>query len=296
MGFRTVIRRLNDANSVTHGVVTTGLTAGLAAIEPRRLTTGRRVAYRSAIAALTAWTVWASLRPTAEPDLVGPIGRGALATGAAGAAFGLAEAGEALDARLHDGLVRRGSHHPRWWLVAGQAALSLGAWWIGRGRPRGAGPELDEHASAAAAVELPREVRALAELLLSATDDHGAPELRAQRADARLVRDDPEAPFWPWLSLETAPEGPRAVPGTATFPVLGRYRALDDRTFDVRLRVEGGRIDGLHIEEGDDWTPEDRERWDDTDRDLSALAGWPTADAIELFIETAHGHRPVAPR
>ncbi len=294
MGFRATVRRLNDANSVTHGVVTTVLTAGLAAIEPRRLTTGRRVAYRSAIAALTAWTVWASLRPADEPDLLGPIGRGAVATGAGGTAFGLAEAGEALDARLHDGLVRAGARRPRLWLVAGQALLSLGSWWVGRQGTR-ADSEHTEDAAPADHVELTAELRALAELLLSATDDHGAPALRAQLVDARLVRDDPEEAFWPWLSLETPTEGPRAVPGTATFPVLGRYRTLDDRSFDVRLRVEGGRIDGLHIDEGDDWTDEQRTRWDEADLDLSALGSWPTADALELFIETPDGYRSAAP-
>lgn len=294
MGFRATVRRLNDANSVTHGVVTTVLTAGLAAIEPRRLTTGRRVAYRSAIAALTAWTVWASLRPADEPDLLGPIGRGAVATGAGGTAFGLAEAGEALDARLHDGLVRAGARRPRLWLVAGQALLSLGSWWVGRQGTR-ADSERTEDAEPADHVELTAELRALAELLLSATDDHGAPALRAQLVDARLVRDDPEEAFWPWLSLETPTEGPRAVPGTATFPVLGRYRTLDDRSFDVRLRVEGGRIDGLHIDEGDDWTDEQRTRWDEADLDLSALGSWPTADALELFIETPDGYRSAAP-
>lgn len=293
MGFRETVRRLNDANSVTHGVVTTVLTAGLAAIEPRRLTTGRRVAYRSAIAALTAWTVWASLRPADEPDLLGPIGRGAVATGAGGTAFGLAEAGEALDARLHDGLVRAGARRARLWLVAGQALLSLGSWWVGRQGTR-ADSERTEDAAPADHVELTAELRALAELLLSATDDHGAPALRAQLVDARLVRDDPEEAFWPWLSLETPTEGPRAVPGTATFPVLGRYRTLDDRSFDVRLRVEGGRIDGLHIDEGDDWTDEQRTRWDEADLDLSALGSWPTADALELFIETPDGYRSAA--
>lgn len=293
MGFRETVRRLNDANSVTHGVVTTVLTAGLAAIEPRRLTTGRRVAYRSAIAALTAWAVWASLRPADEPDLLGPIGRGAVATGAGGTAFGLAEAGEALDARLHDGLVRAGARRPRLWLVAGQALLSLGSWWVGRQGTR-ADSERTDDAEPADHVELTAELRALAELLLSATDDHGAPALRAQLVDARLVRDDPEEAFWPWLSLETPTEGPRAVPGTATFPVLGRYRTLDDRSFDVRLRVEGGRIDGLHIDEGDDWTDEQRTRWDEADLDLRALGSWPTADALELFIETPDGYRSAA--
>ncbi|WP_101846035.1 hypothetical protein [Zhihengliuella sp. ISTPL4] len=291
MGFRTTIRRLNDANSITHGVVATALTAGLAAVEPRRLTTGRRVVYRSAIAALTAWTVWASLRPADEPDFLGPIGRGAVAAGAGGTAFGLAEAGEALDARLRDGLGRAGARRPRLWLVAGQAILSLGSWWVGRQSARVSAAEDSEDAATADLVEIPTELRALAELLLSATDDHGAPALRAQLAEARLVRDAPEEPFWPWVSMETASEGPRAVPGTATFPVLGRFRALDDRTFDVRLRVEGGRIDGLHVDEGADWTADERARWDEAERDLSALGVWPTADAIDLFIETPDGYR-----
>lgn len=143
------IDRLNDSRSVTHGVVSTGVVAGLALIEPRRLTTGRRLAYRGVIAAATAWMVWAGLRPRAGIDPFGQRRRAAAAAGAAGAALGLARAGEALDARVHDRLARAGARRPRLWIVIGEAAIAAAGWWASRAADRldpdvagfGEGPE-----------------------------------------------------------------------------------------------------------------------------------------------------------
>src|SRR5699024_2920497 len=74
-----------------------------------------------------------SLRPINEDfDLIGPVGRAAITTGSAGAAFGFTEVGEALDARLHDKIKRAGARRPRLWLAAGEGAVAATAWWLGR--------------------------------------------------------------------------------------------------------------------------------------------------------------------
>ncbi|GAA4195758.1 hypothetical protein GCM10022219_21340 [Microbacterium oryzae] len=125
-----MLAQLNDVNSVANGLVSTAATAGLTLIDPRKLTAGRRAAYRGAIAALTAWVAWTALR---EDDVaVSPGARVGITTGAAGAVLGFAELGEALDARMHDGLVRAGAARPRLWLAAAAAVLSLVSWWGGR--------------------------------------------------------------------------------------------------------------------------------------------------------------------
>ncbi|MBO1900864.1 hypothetical protein J4H92_02740 [Leucobacter weissii] len=320
MGIRGVLRRVNDPSSVPHGVVSTALVAGLALVEPRRLTTGRRLVYRVGIAAMTAWMVWASLRPKSDEtvdsagpvpllgpvdpaasfgslgpaDPLGPLGRAAVATGAAGAALGIAEAGEALDARLHDGLVRAGARRPRLWLAAGEAALSIAAWWAARRLDRvSIDTEYAFEEPARALVELPGELRDLALHVLSATEDHGAPRLREQLAAARAISFDDGAIEISFAQFDTPTDLPRAVPGNGVFPVIGRFRALDSRTFDIRIFVDEGRLESIHIDEGADWTPEERDDWDDAGRDVGELEAWPAPADVELLSETESGYRPL---
>lgn len=297
MGFRGVSRRLNDPNSVAHGVVSTGLVAGLALIEPRRLTTGRRLAYRGAAAAVTAWTVWASLRPRtdSDPDPIGSIGRAAVTTGAAGAALGFAEAGEAIDARVHDRLARAGARHPRLWLALGEAAFSVAAWWTSRLGDRIDPEDIDAvEGPVRALVDLPEELRAVVSLVLSTTDEHGAPQLREQLSAARVISFDAGAIEVSFAQFDIPEDMPRAVPGTARFPVIGRFRALDDRTFDVRVFAEDGRLESVHIDEGADWTPEERDAWYESGHDLSELTTWPRPEDIELLAETEAGYQSLS--
>jgi hypothetical protein len=136
-----VVAQLNDVNSVANGLVSTALSAGLTLIDPRKLTVGRRAAYRAAIAALTAWVTWTALRADEAP--VSPSTRAGITAAATGAVLGFAELGEALDARMHDGLARAGAARPRLWLAAAAAVLSLVSWWGGRtaDRRRPGGPE-----------------------------------------------------------------------------------------------------------------------------------------------------------
>lgn len=293
MELRRLLSHVNDPNHPAHGVISTALVAGLTLVDPRPLTTGRRLVYRGAVAALTAWTVAVSLRSADEIGVIPPAGRAAITVGAAGAALGVAEAGEALDARMHDRLARSGARRPRVWLAAGGAVLSLAAWWLGRlsDSAQSAGEDSEPED---VLIELPDDVRTLAERVLSATDAFGAPELRAQLAQARLIdeREEPGATFWPSARLHVPDGSPRAVPGEATFPVIGRFRALDDRTFDLRVLVVAGRLDSLHVEESADWTSEDWDGWYGAGRDLDELGAWPAPDGLELLIETKDGWSP----
>lgn len=282
-----------------HGVVSTGLVAALALVEPRKLTTGRRLGYRVGVAAVAAWTMWVSLRTSKNtgPDLLGPVGRVAVTTGAAGAVFGFAEAGEAIDARLHDGLVRVGARRPRLWLAAGEAALSALAWGMGRVSDRAGVDDLDDFEEPERAlIDMPAGLREMASHVLSATDGHGAPELREQLAGARVVSFGDGALDISFAQFDTPKGLPRAVPGDATFPAIGGFRALGNRTFDIRIFVEDGRLESIRIDEGADWSDEARDSWNNTGRDLSELMGWPAPGDIELLIETATGYKPVTNR
>ncbi|MGZ0710595.1 hypothetical protein ACWPKO_19890 (plasmid) [Coraliomargarita sp. W4R53] len=287
-----LIARLNDSRSVVHGVTAASLMSALTLVEPRRLSVGRRLAYRCAIAALTAWGVWAQLR-TEDDGTFAPATRAGITIGAAGAALGIAEAGEAMDGRLSDGLVRAGARRPRMILAAASAVVSLGSWWWGTRQTIDASSGDFDEELIEEFVDVPDEVRALVSHFLAASEEFGAPELRAQLAEARAsiyVGEDEDA-FWPGIGFSVRADLPLAVPGDATFPVIGRYRALDSRTFDVYLVIAEGRIGTLAISESRDWTPEEMESWMDAGRGINELQRWPELSELELLIETPAGFR-----
>lgn len=291
MSLRNALARVNDSRSPAHGILSAALVAGLTLIEPRSLSVGRRLAYRGAVAAVTAWTVWAGLRSN-DQGTFSSASRAAIAAGAGGAALGFAEAGEALDGRLRDGLVRAGVSRPRLVLAAAGAVLSIGSWWADRRSVASADVEATFDDSPETLTEVPEEIRTLTARLLEATDSFGAPELRAQLAEARLIHDGDDG-FWSAAQLDVPEHLPRAVPGNATFPVVGRFHALDDRSFDVRIIIENGALASVFVEEGDDWTSERLEAWHDADRGVHELGAWPAADTLELLTETPGGRQPI---
>lgn len=294
---RSALVPLGDANSVTHGVASTAAVAALTLMDPRDLTPGRRLGYRVVVAGLTAWTTWALLRTEAGATLSNDARIG-MVVGAAGAALGAADAGEAIDARLHDGLRSVGVDRPRVPLALAAAAISIGSWWLGR-RSDGAvaaATAVDvEDEPTEELVDVPGDVRALAERLLGTTDDFGAVELRAQLAQARAVRwegPEPEG-FWPGIGFAVPAGAPLAVPGDANLPVIGRYIALDGRSFDVALGVQDGRLAVLSINEARDWSDDERVAWMEAGHGVHELPGWPSPDELELLVETPEGLRPV---
>ncbi|MGM1030152.1 MAG: hypothetical protein ACQEWM_09870 [Actinomycetota bacterium] len=292
---RAALVDLGDADSVAHGVASTAAVAGLTLIDPRDLRPGSRLLYRAVVAGVTAWTTWAVVRTDAAA--LSPGARLGMVVGAAGATLGVAEAGEALDARMHDRLRAAGVGRPRALLAAAAGALSLTGWWLGR---RSSAAEVATVAGGVdeateQLIDVPDDVRAIAERLLAATDGFGAPELRAQLAAGRAAvweGPEPEA-FWPGIGFAVPADAPLAVPGDASFPVIGRYPALDGRSFDVALGVQDGRLAVLSIGEGRDWSDDARIAWMEADRGVHELPGWPSPDALELLIETSEGLRPV---
>lgn len=291
---RRVLARLTDPRSVVHGAASTAAVAALSLVDPRRLGPGARLAYRAAEAALAAWVTWSAFD---DPELRHlPRGtRLSAAMTAAGVTMGLADASEAVDARMTSRMERAGVAQPRLVIAAASTLLSAGVWWLGR---RGAEPAadvvevLDELGDELDPAPLPDAVRAIAAALLGATDGFGASELRAQLDSAQAVvyegaggRDA----FWPGIGFRVDPELPRAVPGNGTFPVIGRFRALEGRTFDAYLVIADGRLDTLAISEGADWTPDDMEAWFTDDRSTEELGAWPDAASLELLAETPQG-------
>ncbi|GAA3652381.1 hypothetical protein [Microbacterium marinilacus] len=136
----------------------------------------------------------------------------------------------------------------------------------------------------------------LVEALLAADEGYGSAELRAQLASARAVRyegPDPDG-FWPGIGLEVPGDLPLAVPGDANFPVVGLYRPLDGRVFEVYLTVLGGRLSTLSISEGRDWTEDEQVEWMEAGRGVHELPGWPVPADLELLVETPGGLRPVS--
>ncbi|GAA3652391.1 hypothetical protein [Microbacterium marinilacus] len=120
---RDAVARLNDTRSVAHGVAWTAVNAAILLIDPRRLGGRGRLLYRLANGVLAAWTAWAAMRTDLRAE-VPAVASAGYAAGAAGVLMAAAEMTESVDARLHDGLARRGVRRPRVLMAAGGAALA----------------------------------------------------------------------------------------------------------------------------------------------------------------------------
>lgn len=297
MELRQILNKLNNPNSLLHGVVSTGAVTALTLVEPRQLTTGRRLAHRGAIAGLAAWSMHAGLRPVNEDDfdVIGPIGRAAITTGTAGAVMGVAEVSEGLDARLHDAVRRTGVSHPRLWLAAGGGAFAAAAWWLGR-RFDGGGVNLDEFLPDApnrTLHEVPDNLRAIISTLLEATDEFAARQLRKQLAEASVYHWDGEVPDFDTAQFHVPNHIARVVPGNYRFPVIGQFTAIEDLPFTIEFFIDDGYLDSVNIERTTDWTQQQEERWEEicaVNPDLDLI---PSPDAVELLVETPSGYQPV---
>lgn len=262
--------------------------AGLGLVRPARLSPGWLLLYRLATAGLAGVTVWSALSRDPFPDERFTVGAG---LGAAGLTMAVAPVAESVDERLHRRLQHAGARHPRRLLAAG--TLLVGALAALLDRRLAAAPiwpaEADDPEQGL--VDVPAEVRALAAALLAQTDQYGAAELRAQLATARaeLYQGPTADGFWAGIGFHTDPALPRAVPGEANFPVIGRYTAIEDRSFEVYITITGGMLANLSISEGSDWGEQDRQSWELADRGIHELTGWPTPTELTFYIETPSG-------
>lgn len=292
---RDLLAALTDSRSAAFAAASSGASAALTLVDPRTLSASGRLGYRVLNAALGAGAVWAATG--ADDDLVPRPLRAGLTVGAAGVVLGAAEVGEALDARIHDALRGAGVTRPRAAMAFGVGAVSLASWWADRRTAQGdqEGDVEREDDDEDLLVALPHAVRALAEGLLAHTDDFGAPALRAQLAAARAEPYEGPVPdgFWPGIGFHVPTDLPLAVPGDANFPVIGRYRALSGRTFDVYLTLTDGRLTTLSVGEGRDWSPDDHIAWMAAGRGVFELPGWPSPAELTYLVETPEGLRPV---
>lgn len=125
------ISRLNDPKSLENGLVMTATTSALTLVDPRRIGVGGRLAYRGALAAITGWATWTAVQSEDESPVPFSAKFGVV-TSAVGITLAFAEAGEALDSKLHDALTRAGVRKPRLVMAAMTAILGFVAWQAGR--------------------------------------------------------------------------------------------------------------------------------------------------------------------
>ncbi len=298
---RTSLRRLGDARSVEHGVVTSAATGALALVDPAALGPRARFALRLANAGLGAVIVWASLRD--EPQLQADTSlRGGLTAGAAGLTLAAAELGEAADARFQHRLRRAGVPAPRVAMALGAVAATAASWWFSkRSADQRELEELerlftDEQSPfETVLVDVPGPIRAVVAALLERTEDHGSYELRAQlqlaRATTLADRTDEAIDL---VASFAVPDGsPLAVPGNANFPVIGRF-TWGGQVFETVLSAQEGRLANVSLVPAGDWTDVELAAWYDQDFDEAELPAWPDPADLEFLVETREGLKPLA--
>lgn len=296
----TSLRRLGDARSVEHGIVTSAATGALALIDPAALGPRARFALRLANAGLGAVVVWASLRD--EPQLQDQRGlRGGLTAGAAGLTLAAAELGEAADARFQHRLERAGVPAPRLAMALGAVAATAASWWFSkRSADQRELEELerlfdDEPAFEPVLVDVPEPIRAVVTALLERTEDHGSYELRAQLKLARATtfagRDEDAIDL---VASFAVPDGsPLAVPGNANFPIIGRF-TWGGQVFEAVLAVQEGRLASVSLVPSGDWSDVELSAWYEQDFDEAELPAWPDPADLEFLVETREGLKPLA--
>jgi hypothetical protein len=263
---------------VEFGVASSIAVGALSLIDPAPLNPAARVVYRAAIAGLTAAMTWAAART----ELASTEARVGTTIGATGAAFGLAGAGEAIDARMQRGLLRLGVHRPRLVMAATSAAFAAATFIADRA--------VSEHAAAGdepLAWEdqpLSDTVRTLTAALLARTDAFGAPELRTQLEGAlERAFTDERLRSTSFVQFVVADDAPLAVPGNAAFPVTARFATDDGTLYVVTLGVAEGRLSSLEIVEV-------RE---DGEEPSGEAERWPEAHEVTLHVETSRGTVPL---
>jgi hypothetical protein len=258
--------------------------------DPATQTPGGRLGVRIGSAALSGFVTWVGLRDLQDDFFRRPL-RAGLTAVAIGATLGLADASDAVDAKLHRGLIRRGVARPRAVLAAASAILMVVAAVSGRSRSAPVSEPDGSDVAEETTVEMPEDVRRLIDALLAATESWGAPQLRVQLAAARVIEylGEDEDAFYPGIGFEVPDGLPRAVPHDTRFPVAGRYHPLDGRSADVTLTIADGKLAHLSIAPGADWTPDDEIVWMDAGGSIQDIDRWPAPDELVLLLDTVDG-------
>ncbi|MBG6239374.1 hypothetical protein IWX78_002353 [Mycetocola sp. CAN_C7] len=280
---KRLLANVVDPRRIEYGVASSVVVGALSLVDPAKLSLGGRLAFRGFTAAVTGGLVLLELRRS-DALRDNPIARAGIIAALVGTTFGLGELSERIDARIVGVLRRAGVRRPRLSIAVASAALSLAAYRIDPAQT-----EADHDGSDG---DWPRftpvdpAVRALVDGMLSATDGHGAAELRAHWPSARVEHwsDDDERVFSRWLEFSVDESLPRAVPHDATFPVRARFLSSAGVPVEAFLLVSGGRPRSLLLDVVPD-TPElDGFGGDDP---LDDVDSWPPIDAVAFILDTA---------
>lgn len=269
-----------------------------ALIDPAKLRPGRRAAYRLANAGTAAALVAGDTGTGA-----GVATRAAVATAAGGAVLGLSEAGEALDAKLQRGLLRRGVSRPRLVFAAVTFALTLATEIpavLAARKSHRSGIDINGFASADQCADdegadddisyepLPAGARALVAGMLDFSAEPSSEPLRAQLAVARekVWAGIPGSFGIIEFDVPGAEALPLAVPYRQQFPVVAEF--ADPETGEprvLRLAVEDGRLEQLSIEVSDGNDAEYALALGD--RDELWPRTWPAVAEVTFTLETS---------
>lgn len=254
-------------------VVSAAATGALTLVDPARLPDRLRPAYRLSVAGVAALGIHAALDKERELTRQ-PVARAAIAAGVGGAMYATMPLWERVDAAVSALMRRRGVAHPRVKLAAGSVLLSLAVDALDAAVSRTV--PADETVRA----DLSPELVALADAILAETDDHSAPLLRTQLHQARAIGWGEIDELDGQLDLDVGPVTHWTVPHEFTFPVRAEFD-LDGATYAVQLRVDGGRLSEVLLEQvGFDPASDRVDVWP---------TRWPAVSEVRLR------HDPVAP-
>lgn len=263
---------LVEQTSPVFGVASSTVLGAVALVDPAKLDDQQRRVLRVGSAVVSGLYVGVTIGGSRLPLKV-------LAGVVAGAAtLRFADTSEALDLRLENKLRQVGIQQPRRWMAAGPAALIAAGFFGDRAAAR-------RRQFLAMLEEQPEQVRPLDTTvrhlvagILSASEEAGAQELRAQLAAAEEV-------YWADEFTGTVyfkvPEGlPRAVPHHQVFPVRARFIGPDGASHQVLVQVFDGLLNHITVEVTNEEGADDGE---------GLFTEWPDAAEVVFVRDSADG-------
>ncbi|WP_024476565.1 hypothetical protein [Arthrobacter sp. CAL618] len=263
---------LVDPASPAFGVASTAVMGAVTLVDPSRLDGQQRRVMRVVSAVVSGLYVGVTIGGKRLPlrALAGVV------TGAATLRF--ADTSEAIDLRLENKLRQVGIQHPRRWMAAGTAAF-IAAGFVGdraAARRREFLAMLEDQSEQVRPLD--SKVRKLVRGILSASEERGAQELRAQLDAAEEVYWDDEFTGTAYFKV---PEGlPRAVPHNQVYPVRARFIGPDGASHQVLVQVLDGMIDHITAEVTNQ---------EDADQVEGLLEGWPDAAEVVYVLDSTDG-------
>ena len=272
-----------DPVSPVFGASSAAAFGALSLIDPSRLSPARRRAYRAGVAATTAW--WAGV----TTDRTALVPANVVAGVAAGAAaLALADASEALDARIVSRLETAGVRHPRRWLAAASVAGVLVGYTVDRAAARAEAQALEVGEESVRTRALTPAVREVARGILQATDTAEARVLLGQLAVAQeSFFDDGVEGFSATVEFRVPEDVVRVVPHQQTYPVRALCQAPDGTQLQISLQLLEGKLSHLAIDFADEAHYEDESAIDVVEE---LLDQWPDPADLRYVREGPDGH------